>query len=61
MRFLFAWQHVDPAARLTGLDGLRAVVAMLDGFELAAGAWERAVLPARMDAVRAARCSTCCA
>ena len=35
--------------RLTGLDGLRAVVAQLDGFELPAGAWERAVLPARLD------------
>ena len=49
MRFLFAWQHADPSTRLTGLDGLRAIVAMLDGFELAANAWERDVLPARMD------------
>ncbi len=48
MRFLFAWQHVEPAARLTGIDGLREILAMLDGFELAAGAWERAVLPARL-------------
>ena len=48
MRFLFLWQHVDPSARLTGLDGLREVLTMLDGFELAAGAWERAVLPARL-------------
>jgi len=48
MRFLFAWQHVEPAARLTGIDGLREILAMLDGFELAAGAWERAVLPARV-------------
>ena len=48
MRFLFAWQHVETAARLTGIDGLREILAMLDGFELAAGAWERAVLPARM-------------
>ena len=41
MRFLFAWQHVASAHRLTGLDGLRAMVAQLDGVELAAGAWER--------------------
>ena len=41
MRFLFAWQHVDPSTRLTGLDGLREVLGALDGFELAAGAWER--------------------
>jgi ATP-dependent Lhr-like helicase len=49
MRFLLAWQHVDPSARLTGVDGLRSIVGMLDGFELAAAAWEREVLPARMD------------
>ena len=49
MRFLFRWQHVDPSSRLTGLDGLREIVASLDGYELAAGAWERAVLPARLD------------
>jgi ATP-dependent helicase Lhr and Lhr-like helicase len=48
-RFLFAWQHVDPLARLTGVDGLRAIVLALDGYELAASAWERMVLPARMD------------
>ena len=54
MRFLFAWQHVEPAARLTGIDGLREILAMLDGFELAAGAWERAVLPARLVPYRAA-------
>jgi ATP-dependent Lhr-like helicase len=48
MRFLFAWHHVEPSARLTGIDGLREVLGMLDGFELAAGAWERAVLPARV-------------
>ncbi len=49
MRFLFVWQHVDPAHRLTGLDGLLAAVARLDGFELPGRAWERAVLPARVD------------
>jgi ATP-dependent helicase Lhr and Lhr-like helicase len=49
MRFLFAWQHVDPATRLVGLDGLRAVLEALDGYELAADGWERAVLPARVD------------
>jgi ATP-dependent Lhr-like helicase len=49
MRFLFRWQHVEPSSRLTGLDGLREVVAKLDGYELPAGAWERAVLSARLD------------
>ena len=49
MRFLFAWQHVAPSARLTGVDGLQAVVAQLDGYALAATAWERSILPARVE------------
>jgi ATP-dependent Lhr-like helicase len=49
MRFLFRWQHVEISSRLTGLDGLREIVASLDGYELPAAAWERAVLPARLD------------
>ena len=49
MRFLFAWQHVSPSTRLSGVDGLQEVVSMLDGYEVAAHAWERAVLPARID------------
>jgi ATP-dependent helicase Lhr and Lhr-like helicase len=48
MRFLFTWQHVEPASRLTGLDGLREVVAQLDCVELPARAWERDVLAARV-------------
>jgi ATP-dependent helicase Lhr and Lhr-like helicase len=49
MRFLFKWHHVDPADRLRGIDGLREAVGVLDGCELPAAAWERAVLPARVD------------
>ena len=49
MRFLFKWQHVDPADRLVGLDGLREALTQMDGFELAGAAWERTVLPARVD------------
>ncbi len=49
MRFLFAWQHVEPGAQLIGPEGLRAVVAQLDGVELPARAWERDVLPARVE------------
>src|SRR5262245_26403712 len=48
-RFLFAWHGVDSVHRFSGIDGLRSVLAILDGFELPASAWERAVLPARMD------------
>src|SRR3954469_2095588 len=49
MRFLFAWQHVDPAHRLRGVDGLREVAGVLDGFEAPASAWERSILVARVD------------
>ncbi|MCU1245588.1 MAG: ATP-dependent helicase, partial [Acidobacteria bacterium] len=49
MRFLFAWQHVERGSRLSGPDGLQAIIGVLDGFELAASAWERFILPSRMD------------
>jgi ATP-dependent Lhr-like helicase len=49
MRFLFTWQRVDPDARVRGLEGLAAVIALLDGYEAAAAAWESEILPARCD------------
>jgi ATP-dependent Lhr-like helicase len=49
MRFLFAWQHVTPPSRLMGIDGVHEVIRQLDGFEIAANAWERHVLPLRVD------------
>jgi ATP-dependent Lhr-like helicase len=49
MRFLFAWQHLSPSYRVSGIEGLRTVVAQLDGYELAADAWDKHVLPARVD------------
>ena len=49
MRFLFAWQHLAPPYRVSGADGLRTVIAQLDGFELAADAWDKHVLPVRVD------------
>ncbi|MFN8643021.1 MAG: DEAD/DEAH box helicase [Candidatus Binatia bacterium] len=48
MRFLFAWQHAEAAARLRGRDGVRLVIAQLQGLELPGPAWERDVLPARI-------------
>ncbi len=48
-RFLFSWQHVAPTAQLTGAEGLRAIVSQLEGFEAAPRAWEKHILPARMD------------
>ncbi|HEU4682320.1 MAG TPA: helicase-related protein [Gemmatimonadales bacterium] len=47
MRFLFAWQRVDPDHRAGGLEGLATVIGQLDGFELPAAAWESEVLAAR--------------
>src|SRR5436190_9340271 len=48
MRFLLRWQRVAEDARADGPEGLAAVLELLDGFELPAGAWETDVLPARM-------------
>jgi ATP-dependent Lhr-like helicase len=50
MRFLFSWQRVETVDKLTSIDGLREAISILDGFEAAASAWERAILPGRMDA-----------
>ena len=60
MRFLFAWQHATPSTRLTGIDGLRAVLAQLDGFEIAERAWERYVLPLRIDRYEESQLDTLC-
>ncbi len=47
LRFLLRWQHVAPGTQREGRRGVLSVVEQLQGFELAAGAWEEAVLPAR--------------
>ena len=48
MRFLLHWQHVAMGEQLKGAEGLAAIVEQLEGFELAAAAWEHDVLPARV-------------
>src|SRR5207248_2161603 len=48
LRFLQSWQHVAPDACMEGPDAVDAVVAQLEGFEAAAGAWETEILPARL-------------
>lgn len=48
MRFLLRWQRVARGAQLIGADGLLRILEQLQGFETAAGAWERDVLPARL-------------
>ena len=47
-RFLYRWQHVAPAARLHGVDGVLQVIRQLEGFEIPAAAWEMHVLPKRI-------------
>jgi len=48
LRFLFKWQRLATGSRAEGPEGLAAVLDVLDGYELAAGAWESEVLPARL-------------
>jgi ATP-dependent Lhr-like helicase len=60
MRFLFSWQHAEPASRLSGIDGLRAVITQLDGLELPARAWEADVLPRRLDRYEASMLDMLC-
>ncbi|HEY0194599.1 MAG TPA: DEAD/DEAH box helicase, partial [Kofleriaceae bacterium] len=48
MRFLLRWQRVAKHGQLIGADGLLRIVEQLQGFETAAGAWEREILTARL-------------
>jgi ATP-dependent Lhr-like helicase len=49
LRFLFEWQHVAREKRLDGRLGVREIVEQLAGFEAPASAWEKEILPARLD------------
>ncbi len=49
MRFLLRWQHVAPGTRRQSRAGLLSVIEQLQGFELAAGAWEEAIFTARIE------------
>ncbi|USS55041.1 DEAD/DEAH box helicase [Pseudomonas kermanshahensis] len=48
MRFLFDWQHLAADERLRGPQAVAEVLAQLQGFPAAAGAWEAELLPARI-------------
>ena len=48
VRFLACWQHVAAGTQAEGRAGLLAVIEQLQGLEVAAGEWERQVLPARV-------------
>jgi ATP-dependent Lhr-like helicase len=47
-RFLHQWQHVLPGTRLHGVDGALQIVKQLQGYEIAAAAWEPDVLAQRV-------------
>ena len=52
MRFLFDWQGVSPGSQREGPPGVAQVIEQLQGFDLAAGAWESEVLAARVRGYR---------
>ena len=52
MRFLLRWQRVAPGTQGEGRHGVLSIVEQLQGYELAAGAWENAVLAARVQGYR---------
>ena len=47
-RFLLRWQHVHPGTQQHGAQGLLEVIGQLQGFQVAASAWESDILPARV-------------
>jgi ATP-dependent Lhr-like helicase len=48
MRWLLHWQHVTPGTQVHGERGLLEVIRQLQGFEVAANAWESQVLVRRV-------------
>jgi ATP-dependent helicase Lhr and Lhr-like helicase len=47
-RFLAVWQRVDQEHRAEGPEGVRAILELLDGYDLPAAAWEPQVLVLRV-------------
>ncbi|GGD95957.1 DEAD/DEAH box helicase [Paenibacillus nasutitermitis] len=45
-------QHALPGTQLTGIDGLRTIIGLLQGFYLPASHWESVIFPARMTGYR---------
>ncbi|MCL2450715.1 MAG: DEAD/DEAH box helicase, partial [Polyangiaceae bacterium] len=52
LRYVFDRHHLSARARTGGRAGLRDAIELLQGFEIAAAAWESAVLPARVAGYR---------
>ena len=47
--FLLAWQRASPGHRVEGSEGVKAVLELLDGYEMPAAAWEPEVLALRVN------------
>jgi len=48
MRFLFEWQHVSDATRVSGPEALAGVLGQLEGYEAPAALWESELLSTRV-------------
>jgi ATP-dependent Lhr-like helicase len=48
MRFLFRWHHLEATDALGGQGGLLRAVALLEGWEAPAAAWEQVLFPTRV-------------
>ncbi len=48
LQFLLQWHRLLPKTQLHGREGLFSVIEQLQGFEIAASAWERIILPSRI-------------
>jgi len=59
-QFLVRWQHVATGTRLHGADGVLQIVRQLQGFEIAASAWESEILPRRIAEYRAENLDDLC-
>ena len=52
LRYLFKWQHVGGPCQASGEGGLLEVIGQLQGYEAAAGSWEKDILPSRVSDYR---------
>jgi len=48
MHWLLSWQHLSPGTQLIGEQGLLAIIAQLQGFEIPANAWEKQIFAKRL-------------
>ena len=60
MRFLFRWQRLGSDSKLIGIDGVAQIIEQLQGFQSAAGSWERDLLPSRLHAYEPSWLDTLC-